>query len=99
MGPLLLLLLLLQPALPSRGVRERMALATSAFRQYMTAFIDHYGKRAGEGVDIREYLKKEPEDNEGEEYSEDEEGLLEYYDIGTSEEQVPNVNWTMLTPK
>ena len=30
----------------------------------------------------------------------DDEGFLEYfYDIGTSEETVPNVNWTMLKPR
>ena len=67
-------------------------------KRYMSAFLDH-AKRRGKLLEKEEV----PDDSDNYEdtvdYEEVDGGLSDYYDIGTSEETMPNVNWTMLKPK
>ena len=54
-----------------------------------------------EGDGGSEGQEKRSKDGDNEALVEDDdEGFLDYYyDIGTSEETMPNVNWTMLKPR
>ena len=99
--PLLLLLISSSSSssLPDPVDQSEIVLASSALRHYMSSFIQYYRQREeGEG-------EQEPEEEVTplgihlEEVEVEEEEDFEYYDIETSEETKPNVNWTMLTPR
>ena len=81
-----------------------MVLASEALTSYMKAYLTHY-KRQKEGLvmveDDGEEDKRSEDGNNNEALVEDDdEGFLDYYyDIGTSAETMPNVNWTMLKPR
>ena len=78
-----------------------MVLASEALSTYMKAYLTHF-RRQKEGDDDNEGgQEKRSKDGDNEALvEEDEEGFLDYYyDIGTSEETMPNVNWTMLKPR
>ena len=81
-----------------------MVLASEALTSYMKAYLTHY-KRQKEGVEMGEEDGEEKRSKDGNDAAlvedDDDEGFLEdyYYDIGTSAETMPNVNWTMLKPR
>ena len=53
-----------------------------------------------EGVDVSEEAESGLDRGTDQELLDDEEDVLDYYyDIETSAETMPNVNWTMLTPR
>ena len=94
--------------------QEQVVLASEALTHYMKAYLTHY-RRQKQGLEMgrggREDTGKKSDgdikagldqgnNEELVEDDDDDEGFLEYfYDIGTSEETVPNVNWTMLKPR
>ena len=100
--PLLLLLLISSSSsssLPDPVDQSEIVLASSALRQYMSSFIQYYKQREeGEG-EQEEQEEVKPLGIHLEEVEVEEEQGFEYYDIETSEETKPNVNWTMLTPR
>ena len=80
-------------------------LASEALSSFMKAYLTHY-RRQKEGLEMEgdrdgEGQEKRSKDGDNEALVEDDdEGFLDYYyDIGTSEETMPNVNWTMLKPR
>ena len=77
-----------------RAEEQQLVLASEALSSYMKAYIDHY-RRQKEGFEVEEDEDKSPL------VEDDDEDFLEYdnYEIGTSEESRPNVNWTMLKPR
>ena len=94
--------------------QEQVVLASEALTHFMKAYLTHYRRQKQElemGRGGREDTGKKSDGNikagldqgnneELVEDDDDDEGFLEYfYDIGTSEETVPNVNWTMLKPR
>ena len=53
-----------------------------------------------EGVNVSEEAESGLDNGTDQELLDDEEDVLDYYyDIETSAETMPNVNWTMLTPR
>ena len=93
----LLLLLLLIPCLLDAS-NHHVVLASKAMKRYMSAFLDH-AKRRGKLLEKEEVPDDSDSSEDTVDYEEVEGGLSDYYDIGTSEETMPNVNWTMLKPK
>ena len=95
-SPLLFLLLLIPCLIDASN--QHVVLASKAMRHYMSAFLGHAQKRG-------KLLEKEENHDYSDsyvdtiDYEEVDGGLSDYYDIGTSEETMPNVNWTMLKPK
>ena len=80
---------------------EQMVLASEALTSYMKAYLSHY-RRQKEGLELGEDSeeKRSKDGNNKALVEDDDEGFLDYYyDIGTSEETMPNVNWTMLKPR
>ena len=82
-----------------------MVLASEALSSYMKAYLTHY-RRQNEGLGMegdRDSGGQEKRSKDGDNEAlveDDDEGFLDYYyDIGTSEETMPNVNWTMLKPR
>ena len=84
---------------------EQMVLASEALSSFMKAYLTHYRRQQEglemEGDDGSEGQEKRSKDGDSKTLMEDDdEGFLDYYyDIGTSEETMPNVNWTMLKPR
>ena len=80
-------------------------MASEALTSYMKAYLTHYNRQKKEGLEVGEddgEDKRSKDGNNNEALVEDDdEGFLEdyYYDIGTSAETMPNVNWTMLKPR
>ena len=81
-----------------------MVLASEALTSYMKAYLTHY-TRHKEEVEMGDEDSEEKRSKDGNNAElvedDDDEGFLEdyYYDIGTSAETMPNVNWTMLKPR
>ena len=67
----------------------------------MKAYLTHFRRQKEENDDNEGGQEKRSKDGDNEALvEEDDEGFLDYYyDIGTSEETMPNVNWTMLKPR
>ena len=66
----------------------------------MKVYLIHYRSQK-EGLETENEAEEELRSNKDGKKEEDyDEGFLDYYyDIGTSEETMPNVNWTMLKPR
>merc|ERR1719295_2224462 len=78
---------------------EQMVLASEALTSYMKAYLNHYRSQK-EGLETENEGQEELRSNKGGKKEDYDEGFLDYYyDIGTSEETMPNVNWTMLKPR
>ena len=79
-----------------------MVLASEALTSYMKAYLNHYRSQK-EGLETENEVEEEKRSKDGNKEAlveDDDEGFLDYYyDIGTSEETMPNVNWTMLKPR
>ena len=73
--------------LPSSSSQERntnLRLASNALKSYVKAYFA-YGEKRGETVKSDAVTE--------------EDYVFDYYEIGTAEETMPDVNWTMLRPK
>ena len=75
-------------------------LASEALSSYMKAYLNHY-RRQKEGFEVEGDDDNEDKSRDEALVEDDDEDFLEYdnYEIGTSEESRPNVNWTMLKPR
>merc|ERR1719295_151620 len=80
------------------AAEEQIVLASEALTSYMKAYLNHYRSQK-EGLETENEGEEELRSKDGKKEDYDEGFLDYYYDIGTSEETMPNVNWTMLKPR